>query len=350
MGGARGETAFVTNSWSMPGIDDPPGDSVVGTPDRLPGSVRRTSHLSATFPDGFGTGMQLDGRVRDLLTPAAGDPRVLAEVGVAVTLDNGRDIRAAAADPNHPGVSGLVGASAGRGFRAAAAIALADEATTGSPLYFLLDDIAVISGIGGVAWSQHRPLVIPGAGQKGEASFQRTTSGRVACSGLRPDGYHQISRHRNVNFPHWVREAGDLTAPTDAWAWHDIEPAPDVCFRRRRRIDVWRTEDTVEIDAHFRDSVYAAGGLEVALHEYAVRASAERGSNAVRSLEAVSKVLPFPECPWAAPYAGKLAGTALTELRASVPTALTELESCTHLNDMLRGLADVPRLESSLGD
>jgi hypothetical protein len=34
--------------------------------------------------------------------------------------------------------------------------------------------------------------------------------------------------------------------------------------------------------------------------------------------------------------------------RADVQTTLTELQACTHLNDMLRGLAEVPALAAAI--
>lgn len=347
--GAR-DDALVTSRWSMPGVDDPPDESVSGTPVRRTSSIRRTAHLSATFPGGFGTAMLLTGRARDLLTSHTSKPEVVAEYAAQLELDPTRTITSASVEPDHPGAVALVGSSGGRGYRAALAAAIPEHHRQGSALYFLLDDVAIISGIGGVAWSQHRPMVIPdeGGARKREGSWQRTTSGRVACSGLRPGGYHQISWQRSFNFPHWIRIAGDLDDTADEWAWHDIEPAPEVCFRRRRRIDVWRSSDGIEVDAHFRDSVYGRAQVEVALHEYGVVAVVHPDSHLLLSIEATSKVLPFPECPWAAPHADKLVGQPVTDFRASVPNTVTELEACTHLNDMLRGLADVPALAAAL--
>lgn len=346
----REDGLLVTHSWSMPGYADPPDGSMVGTPPRRPSSVRRTSHLSATFPDGYGMPMHLTGRSRDLRTDVAGDAEPLAEFALHVVVDPSRTITAASMQPDRDEVAELVGLNAGRGFRAAAAAAFATDREVGSALYFLLDDVSIVSGIGGVAWSQHRPMVIPGelSSGKGEASFQRTTSGRVACSGLRPGGYQQISRQQGINFPHWVRVAGDLSQTQDAWAWHDIEPAPAVCLRRRRRVDVWREPDEIHVDAHYRDSIYGREGLEVALHEYTVNASLAAGSGNVLSIDAGSKVLPFPECPLAALEVGKLTGMNVADFRTSVPETLRELEGCTHLNDMLRGLRDVPALAAQV--
>ena len=48
-------------------LDPPPDDSVVGTPPRRPGSVRRTGSILMTWPDGAVGSLQLRGRARDLL-------------------------------------------------------------------------------------------------------------------------------------------------------------------------------------------------------------------------------------------------------------------------------------------
>ena len=66
------------------------------------------------------------------------------------------------------------------------------------------------------------------------------------------------------------------------------------------------------------------------------------------SAEATPRVLPFPECQWAAPNVKQLVGMPVTGFRSSVQRTLTELQACTHLNDMLRGLAEVPALVAHL--
>jgi len=341
---------IVTGRWSLPGTDDPPHRSVVGTPKRLASSIRRTTDLTATFPDGpaapgtWGTTLRMSGGYRDLLTTEAGEPVVVDGGAVQLDLDTRRVITEVRAD--HAGLTALVGTSAGRGFRAEMAQAVDSP---GSPLHFLLDDVAVVSGIAGVAWSQHQPLSLPvdDAKQVG-ASFKRTSRGKIACSGLRPGGYHEISWQRAIPFPHWVEEAGELDAKDDPWSWHDVTPAEDACFRRRRRIDVHFDGAAIEVAAHFRDSVHATGPLEVALHEYSLTARVHALTHELLAISVTGNVLPFPECPWAIPHAGQLVGNDVSGFRVDVPRALTELESCSHLNDMLRGLADVPYLAAAL--
>jgi hypothetical protein len=294
--------------------------------------------------------MQLHGRARDLLTTPGATPRVLAEAEMVVEAGDLRTIQAISVRPEHENIVALVGASGGSRFRSAIDAVLPGEREAATPLYFLLDDIAGATLIGGFAWSQHRPMVIP-EGERasgGTSQLPRTREGRVICSGLRPGGYHQISRERGVPLPHFLRLAGDLSAPKDPWAWHEIEPAPTVCMRRRRRLDVWWSGEEIEVDGHFRDSMWGRDHVELSLHEYTLHATIDAASHALQSIDTQARVLPFPECPWAAPHTAKLVGTSVDGFRTSVQDTLTELHCCTHLNDMLRGLAEVPVLAQAI--
>src|SRR5690606_6820017 len=93
-----------------------------------------------------------------------------------------------------------------------------------------------------------------------------------------------------------------------------------------------------------RDSLWDVDGSELALHEYTLQARVDRDSRAITAIDATPRVLPFPECPGAAPHVTRLVGMPVGGLRTSVQDTLRELEACTHLNDMLRCLAEVHAL------
>ena len=63
----------------------------------------------------------------------------------------------------------------------------------------------------------------------------------------------------------------------------------------------------------------------------------------------VPRVLPYDECPLAVRNVAALAGLPLSELRGAVLERLRGPLGCTHLNDMLRALADVPVLRPAPG-
>ncbi len=59
-------------------------------------------------------------------------------------------------------------------------------------------------------------------------------------------------------------------------------------------------------------------------------------------------MLPYAECPGAAPHASRMEGTSLRALRREVLDRLRNTDCCTHLNDGLRSLAEVPLLAGHL--
>ena len=118
-------------------------------------------------------------------------------------------------------------------------------------------------------------------------------------------------------------------------------------MRRARRIDV-RLDDAIVIDAAFQDSATTPAGGRAAVHEYSLTMTADPRSLAVLSLQAEPRILPQPECPSATANLSRLLGTPLPELREKVFAELKGTAGCTHLNDALRALADVPMLVKRL--
>lgn len=327
-------------------------DTTTGTLDRRPGSVRRTSTIDMVWPDGLGTDLQLLGRSRDLLTPLHGDPRTLGEGAMRIGVGDGRRVVSVEVTPEREGAAGLVGAVGGAQLRSAIGRALPGEREAASPLYLLLDDVAGTSLIAGFAWSRARPELREAMRKKrpmsppGESFGVR--KGRIICSGLRPDGWAD-THWKNGLFPeNAMVPAGDIRTPDDPLGWHVFPPASEVGMRRHRRIDAWCDGDVVNVDAFFRDACWEPDGSQNVLHEYTVEATIDRQDWTLRSVDATPRVLPYPECKWAAPNANALVGLPVCDFRTSVQHELTELKACTHLNDMLRCLAEVPALVGAL--
>jgi hypothetical protein len=328
-------------------------DSTSGTPDRRPGSVRRTSTIDMVWPGGLGTPLHLLGRARDLVTPRSGAARVAGEARMDVGMGEYRTITSIEVTPHRDGVLDLVGAVAGSEMRGAIDRALPGEREAASPLHLLLDDVAGTSLIAGFAWTRAEPEVIEqmrhAAAAEGIPMGPRgMRKGKVICSGLRPDGWADTHWRNEMSPAHAVVRAGDIRAPHDPLAWHELLPAPEVGMRRHRRIDLWREDGALAVDVFFRDACWERDGSQIALHEYTVAARVDAADHTIVSLTATPRVLPFPECKWAAPHAGGLAGLPVSRFRTSVQETLTELRACTHLNDMLRGIAEVPALAALL--
>src|SRR6202044_2423506 len=91
-----------------------------------------------------------------------------------------------------------------------------------------------------------------------------------------------------------------LVDPDDPIGWHDLGEHPPMAMRRARRIDIWPDDESVGIDAMFRDSCWDPDGTEVAVHEYRIVATAHARTGELLSITAEPRVLPYLECPLAA--------------------------------------------------
>ena len=115
-------------------------------------------------------------------------------------------------------------------------------------------------------------------------------------------------------------------------------------MRRARRLDVW-VDEMIHIDVGFQDSATSPDGVDrIAVHEYHVSASANLDTFELLTITATPTVLPYAECLGAVPNVTRLVGTDLHEFRLAVLEHLPGVEGCTHLNDVLRSIADVPQL------
>ncbi|MCW2524553.1 MAG: hypothetical protein JWO63_2888 [Frankiales bacterium] len=317
----------------------------LGGPARVPGSVRRTSTIDMWWPGGIGTEMQLLGRARDLHTPSDGsEPTVLDESLVNARVAPDRTILEIASTPSRPGVAQLVGARGGGRFRGLIAEVVPDELALGTPLYLLLDDLAGATLVGGFAFSQW-PELWPAewANGRGDRAAKRRMEG--ICAGFTP-GASALSPDGTSRFIHDIRAVESVASSDDPLGWHELLDITTVSMRRSRRIDV-TVGDVIEVKSFFQDSATTPGGGRIAVHEYQVDATASLDGELL-SVWADPRVLPFVECPLAAVNVDQMVGTPLPELRLAVLQKLKGTVGCTHLNDVLRALAEVPVLAETL--
>ena len=307
--------------------------------------MRRTSTVLMTWPGGLGTDLHLTGRARDLLTTLDGEAIAVSTSDLRVVTGRERDIKSIEADPSPAGLERLVGCRAGKNLRSAIARELPDEAEHGTPLYLLLDDMAgstLISGFAFLRWSERVPQIKA----RLENSPRRVM--RDICSGFRDGASSLLSDGSLSGLRQNTAEPGPLVDPADPQGWHVVDVQPEIAMRRARRIDVWEEDGAIAIDAMFRDSCWDPGGTEVVVHEYQILGMADPDSGVLLSVEALPRVLPYVECPGAAPNAAWMTGTDLRTMRIKVLERLRATDCCTHLNDGLRSLAEVPILAASL--
>jgi hypothetical protein len=320
-----------------------PKSPVAATPSPARCSVRRTTTIDSVRPDGCAGSVRVTARARDLLVPAAGDPVVLAGDGFAATLSADRVLSAI----DHPDrrVASLVGASVASGFRARVLALLPDEAARLTLLHLLLDDLPGASLVAGYALQRD-----PGWGRP---PFPREHLAAMTdlCSGWAADGtiLGAIGDAGAVPVPTTAPVPADLG---DADAWHERPALPPGGMRRARRLDLVADDaqhGTLGFDVHFRDSYRDAADGEGAVHEYGVRGRFAPATRTILALDAFAHVLPWTECPRALDSAGRVVGTTTDDLRERVRAELVGTGTCTHLNDVLRSLADLPCLAAALG-
>ena len=313
-------------------------------PPRLPGSVRRTSSIDSEWPGGFGTPVAMTGRARDIVTPLDGGAPVKVDAASSRSpASQAREILAIEVTPPHPRVAELVGVRAGGASREALKTVLGDR--IGSPLFQVLDDFAGASLVGNWIWSQWQDDWRPGgmqlpAGARGPRE-NICTGFATGASSLSPDGTPEIGDTSST-------EVGPLADPADPLGWHAMPEQSGVKFRRARRLDLTRDGDLLHADLGFQDSGSNPEGTRTGLHEYRVHAEIDPDTMTLVSLQALPLILPFRECPGAAVKIGRLVGQPVATLRDTVPQVLRSTLGCTHLNDVLRSLSDVPVLARHL--
>jgi hypothetical protein len=164
--------------------------------------------------------------------------------------------------------------------------------------------------------------------------------------------------------------AGDLYSD-DELGWHAMPPLGETSMRRLRRLDLVPVPAGTDpravataflpgqasvapppgtaflVDALVRDTFQDPVDTEIVVHEFTVRAALAADAT-VLAAAAGAGVVPGPQCPQARPSAGRLIGRAAGELREAVAREFVGTTTCTHLNDMMRTLGDLPRLLTAL--
>lgn len=328
-----------------------PRRTAIPSPIRRPGSLRRTASVDFDWADGPQSERRLQGRARDYLTPASGGiGKITHDAWLDARLDVDRTITAIAASPAPARLDELVGKRGGGHLRSVLREILPELLEQGAPLYLLLDDISGTSLISNWSWSLWAPnWPTGGPDPVPDEQLARMMEGRAGvCWGLQT-GNSGLQADR-ASLPDLSADAGDLRNPADPQGWHEFPVTGQVSLRRARRIDVWRdpASGLIRIDSAFQDSAPSPAGGRVALHEYRLTATVDPQSMALLTLVPEPRVLPFRECPGAIANAAKLVGTPLPLIREAVLGELRGAAGCTHLNDALRALAEVPRLVEQL--
>lgn len=319
------------------------------TPALPAGALRRTSTIDISRPEGPDGPQLVDARARDVIGPASPTTRpwVLGTATLRAVLDPDTTLRSLTLSGTgmpELGVdlagaaSTLVGARVVSGFRRLAVSALPALPPSGLPLWTLLDDLPpamLVSNYARLRDGFQPPWVRAGSAPKADI-----------CAGWRREGtLVQGSLRRGRQLVTLGPPAPVLEQPEQPGAWHPVDPLPPIGARRRRRLDVL-PGPVLRVDAMFRDTYAEPEGppRETVVHEYGVVATVDPDSLVVLDAAADPHVLPYVECPLAAASAGRVAGRRLGRLRDEIRAEFVGTTTCTHLNDLLRNLADVTGL------
>jgi hypothetical protein len=314
---------------------------VEGTRPRRRPSIRRTTSIDSLWPGEVGGDLTLLGRARDLLTAADGTATALDVVRIEVRTEGmSKRIAEMTSEPALAGADALVGASAVAGLRKALATHFGHLA--GTAVGLVLDDLpgaGLVSGSAGIRGDILRNGIRP--------MPNLHPPGPAVCAGRVHGGGADRSAEAGNPLLGQGPPAPSLLVADDPLAWHELPPLPAESMRRHRRIDVARDGDVILVDTHFRDSYMEPDGFESAVHEYEVLATLD-ADEVIRTIEVRPRVLPNPDCPGAVASAQRLVGMPIGAVRDHVRAEFRGETTCTHLNDQLRALADVPFLLAQL--
>ena len=310
------------------------------TPPRRPRSVRRTTSIDITRHEGQLDPVYLDGHGRDLATEADGSITELRDVGLSATVELvSRVIRHIEAEPAVAGMARLAGAPAMSGFRSAADEVAPQLRAQRDLLYTLIDDVPVATLISGHALSASGLL-----GKVSQSGYMPVAN---QCAGFVTGGLLMNMFEDGDPVIVTGPDAPSLDDPGDPQAWHPMAPLPVHGMRRRRRLDVYDVDgggSMMQIDAMFRDTYVRGDRQETVIHEYTLAATVDPDSGEIVTAQAVPRVLPWQECPGAVDSATRIIGMTLSDLHFRVRNELTGITTCTHLNDLLRSVADAAAL------
>ena len=333
----------------MPDIGTVKQNPAGAVPMRRLNSIRRTSTISTSWPDGYGNPMLMIGQARDLITMVDGEPDVHAAGSFEILASSKREILSIASTPVITALQKLVGHRAGGNLRMLLAATVPGEKAAGTPLYLILDDYSGASLVASWAWSRWMDDYRENERQTGAAATKgRRGTMEGVCIGfepgssaLNPDGSNNEKIQSFFPVP-------SIVNPEDPLGWHNIVGQTGVGSRRARWIDVWIEDGKIQMDLGFQDSATVPDGSRVAVHEYLAAATADPETFELLSLTVDARILPYKECLGAVPLSQRVLGTYLNELRMKVLQILPGTFGCTHLNDVLRSLAEVPQMVRAL--
>lgn len=305
------------------GEENGPREPALTTPALLGTMRRRTSTVDVLRPEGLESGSVVRGRGRDLVL-SSGRPREVDSAWVEVEVDTTRHVTGVRCSSPAIEKAPLVGHALGREFRSEAKRATSDRSVARA----LVEDVVIVGMLTRYVeiYFDRRPPV----------GFARPN----ICAGWIDSGalVSMLDRTGDVALPQGPI-APDLNAEGNE-GWHVVPDLPPLGLRRARRVDITPEDGALSVDAMFRDSFVGRDARQRIIHEYSLSATADTTSGVVTAIRAVPRVLPYNECPFAATSVDRLVGQPADRLRDEVREYFRGVTTCTHLNSLIRAIAD----------
>ncbi len=325
----------------------PEGKSLGPPPPRRPHSLRRTASQQSHFPDGMVGHYEMILRARDLFTGAdLEDTKVAGSEWITARTRMDTAVMQFAASRREAELASLVGLRAGGPLRKAVAEAMPDEPANSTLLYRMIDDMAGGAFLSGASWQTWlkggmnafaSAIDLPSVMDfKMEGMCVSYSPGSPA---LLPDG------RQNEEFAY--RSIGHIAVDPagDPLAWHEMRSFDTPNQARIRYMDVWREGGKVHVMFGFQDSAAFPGtDLRRLFHEYRGVAVIDPDSFVLEAITMDFGSLPYTTCHAAAASPQQMVGRRLGDFRKTVIDLLKGTAGCTHLNDSLRTLQDVPAM------
>lgn len=320
-------------------------------PPRRPYSLRRTSSHQTYWPGGGAAPAVMAGRARDLYTRARADQvEVVDHAWIDARLNAKRQIVSLDGSQHRDILAGFAGLAPGGPIRKAMAAQIPQEGEANTLLHRLLDDMAGAAFMSPSAWYDWPGGVEGYSKESGELiSFHWPVEGLClsytpGSEAMTPEGLNNEAIAEHPFFP-------PPFSDDDPWQWHEfVQTAGPNCWRLRR-MDVFREDGRLVVDAWFQDSSVLPDRTDLRriFHEYSLLATFDDDDELrLRSIEATPRVLPYRTCLAGPESAKALIGRSGLEFRKLVIELLSGTRGCTHLNDMLRALQDIGAVAAKL--
>jgi len=321
--------------------------SIAAPPNRRAGSVRRTVSLQCGFPDGPQGNIRIVGNGRDLFTGHK-HVSIVSTQRLELSISPSREIIMLHDVTKGRNLRGLEGVTLGKPLRQAAEMHLAGEMAAHSLLARMIAEIPAIAFLSRGAWltwigDQKTFIEMFGP----SSGLNRPVEG--LCFSYAP-GSIALSPNGTPNEDLLEKRIGRFPRhPDDTWDWHAFDRFDGPELSRVRYTDVW-LDDAIHVESAFQDSAAAPSGNDVRglYHEYHLSARICEATNALTAVDVTPGSLPFPTCLGSPQNVGRLLGRSTVEFGKLVPAELPGIAGCTHLNETLKMLEDIPALAQLL--